>query len=335
MTLRQTLQKSTSNTNELFTKLLNTSNQAVKSRESVFAELSRELRLYVELEREHLFPVLRKHPQTKDLVSDATKANKELLAALDDVEALPKGDNAFVPRVTNLRKLLQQHLKDERQEMLPAVEKALSDEEAEAVTRKIEAAAAEAQEAERAVAEDRRLASKLERDRAKEIAERQQAVADAVVATAETARDVGHSAAEAVRQGVKSVGETSQKVVSGAADAVTRVAQGAGETLTSYRDMARDGGQDVKAVASAVKTLAGASSEVGGLWLKSLTRAGRNGLQTSFRLVRNPLKMVETQREFVTEMRRNLLETTNELLQIARRASGAAVQPVEQRLQTN
>lgn len=335
MTLRQTLQKSTSNTNEMFTKLLNTSNQAVKSRESMFADLSRELRLYVELENEHLFPVLRKHPQTKELVPDAIKANKDLLAALDELEALPKGDAAFVPRVTDLRKLLQQHLKDERQEMLPAVEKALSDEEEEAVTRKIEASVAEAQEAERAAAEERRQAAKLERDRAKEIADRQQALADAVVATAETARDVGNSAAEAVKQGVKSVGETSQKVASGAADAVARVAQGAGETLTSYRDMARDGGEDVKAVALAVRTLAGASSEVGSLWLKSLTRAGRNGLQTSFRLVRNPLRVVETQREFVAETRRNLLETTNGLLQIARRASGAAVQPVEQRLQTN
>ncbi len=335
MTLRQTLQKSTSNTNELFTKLLNTSNQAVKSRESVFAELNRELRLYAELEREHLFPVLRKHPQTRELVPDAIKASKELLAALDELEALPKGDDAFVPRVTNLRKLLQQHLRDERQEVLPAVEKALSDEEAEAVVRKIEAATSEAQEAERAAVEERRLAAKRERDQAKETAERKQAVADAVVATAETARDVGHSAAEAVRQGVKSAGEASQKVVSGAADAVARVAQGAGETLNSYRDMARDGGEDVKAVASAVRTLAGASSEVRSLWLKSLTRAGRNGLQTSFRLVRNPLRLVETQRDFVEETRRNLLETTNELLQIARRASGAAVRPVEQRLQMN
>ena len=66
-------------------------------------------------------------------MSRATKANKELLAALDELEALPKGEAVFVERVTALRKLLQQHLRDERQELLPAVENALSDEEVDAV----------------------------------------------------------------------------------------------------------------------------------------------------------------------------------------------------------
>lgn len=67
---------------------------------------------------------------------------------------------------------------------------------------------------------------------------------------------------------------------------------------------------------------------------QTLQKSTSNGRDSWLQLVRNPLKMVETQREFVTETRRILVETTNELLQIARRASGAAVQPVVQRLQT-
>ena len=70
-TIRQLIQTSPAKATELFTKLVETSGNAVKTRERVFAELKEELELQMRLEEQHLFPVLRKRKETKDLVSEA------------------------------------------------------------------------------------------------------------------------------------------------------------------------------------------------------------------------------------------------------------------------
>src|SRR3954463_11825234 len=58
-TIRQLIQTSPAKANELFTKLVETSGNAVKTRERVFADLKEELELQMRLEEQHLFPVLK------------------------------------------------------------------------------------------------------------------------------------------------------------------------------------------------------------------------------------------------------------------------------------
>jgi hypothetical protein len=65
MSLRQLIQTSPAKANELFAKLVDTSDSAVKTRERLFSELKEELELLASLEEKHLFPVLRKHKETK------------------------------------------------------------------------------------------------------------------------------------------------------------------------------------------------------------------------------------------------------------------------------
>src|ERR671933_632795 len=107
--------------NELFAKLSETSDGAVKTRDRLFAELKAELELHASLEEEHLFPVLRRNAETKGLVAEAAKDNKELRAALAELEALPKGDPAFPEKLAALRRTFREHARDERRELLPAV----------------------------------------------------------------------------------------------------------------------------------------------------------------------------------------------------------------------
>ena len=64
---------------------METSDNAIKTRERLFGELKSELELAAQLEEQHLFPVLKKHKQTKNLVQDALSDNKQtrkLLAQL-------------------------------------------------------------------------------------------------------------------------------------------------------------------------------------------------------------------------------------------------------------
>src|SRR5215207_7618555 len=181
-TIRQLIQTSPAKANELFAKLTETSGNAVKTREKLFADLKAELELQIKLEEQHLFPVLKKRKETKNLVSDALNDNKQTRKLLTELERTPKESEEFASKVAELRKAFQQHVRDERKELLPAVLKALDDEEAEAIVEKIEGAKrAEAEAAKRAEAE---------------------AVARQAREKVETVRQ----AAETVRQAAESVG---------------------------------------------------------------------------------------------------------------------------------
>jgi hypothetical protein len=137
--------------NELFAKLLTTSDAAVKTRERLFADLKEELELLSRLQEEHLFPILRRHGM-QDLVRDAISDNEETGALLAELERMPKNTSDFLGKVTELRKVFQQHLRDDRKELLPAVLKVLSDEKAEAVAEQVEDDMASIDETKRAEA---------------------------------------------------------------------------------------------------------------------------------------------------------------------------------------
>src|ERR671933_1223665 len=145
-TIRQLIQTSPAKANELFAKLAETSGNAVKTRERLFSELKEELELQMRLEEQHLFPVLRKHKETKGLVSDALDDNKQTRTLLAELDRMPKDSDEFLARLGELRNVFQQHVRDEKKELLPAVKKALSEEEQQALAVRVEARLAEVEE---------------------------------------------------------------------------------------------------------------------------------------------------------------------------------------------
>src|SRR3954451_23579042 len=188
MTLGTLIQAGPAKANELFAKLSETSDGAVKTRDKLFAELKAELELHISLEEQHLFPILRRNAETKDLVAEAIKDNKELRAKLAELEALPKNDEAFPERLKELQKTFRQHARDEKRELLPAVQQALSEEQVQTVVDKIEAGVAEAEKARQDEVEARRLKARQEREEAERQAEQQAAAERAQKAAAEQAR---------------------------------------------------------------------------------------------------------------------------------------------------
>src|SRR3954452_1268038 len=150
MNLRTLMQVGPTKANELFARLSETSDGAVKTREKLFAELKAELELHTSLEEEHLFPVLRRNAETKELVADAIRDNKELRTKLTELDALPKNDESFPERLKDLQKTFRQHARDDKRELLPAVQRALSEEQVQNVAEKMEASLAEAEQAKQA-----------------------------------------------------------------------------------------------------------------------------------------------------------------------------------------
>jgi hypothetical protein len=137
MTTRKLNQAPPDRARDLFEKLLATSDSAVKTRERLFTDLQEELTLLAALQEQHLLPILRRHGMD-DLVRQALSDNEETTALLTDLEHMPKNNGEFLTKVAELRKVFQQHIRDDRKELLPAVLKVLSDDEAEAVVEKVE-----------------------------------------------------------------------------------------------------------------------------------------------------------------------------------------------------
>src|SRR5919112_862518 len=173
-TIRQFIQTSPTKAMELFSRLAETSDTAVKTRERLFGQLKDELELAASLEEQHLFPVLKKHKETKELVQEALSDNKQTRKLLTELEHTAKDDEQFIPKVLELRKSFQQHVRDEKKELLPAVLKALSDEEAETILANIEN-------------------EKAQIEAAKEAAQRMQAVAQSSTALVRGLQEVSRA----------------------------------------------------------------------------------------------------------------------------------------------
>ena len=170
MTLRSLMQAGPAKATELFARLSETSDGAVKTRERLFAELKAELELHTSLEEQHLFPVLRRNPETKDLVADAIRDNKELRAKVAELDGMAKNDPTFSEALSELQKVFRQHARDDRKELLPAVQRALSEDQVQGVMDKMEAGIAEAERAKQDEAEERRAKARQEREEAEFLA---------------------------------------------------------------------------------------------------------------------------------------------------------------------
>jgi uncharacterized protein (TIGR02271 family) len=215
-TIRQLFQTGPAKANEVFAKLVDTSDGALKTREKLFSELKDELDLLASLEEKHLFPALRRNPKTKELVSEALSDNKEKRALLDDLLTMPKDSEEFATKLAELRKVHQKSVRSEKNELLPGILSALSDEEAQAVVEKIEAERAEIEAERRAQAEQRRAQAKQQRDEdGRMVAEQRE----------QSEREEERGAA--ARQTVDAVARTGEVAVGGAKQIARSAAEGA------------------------------------------------------------------------------------------------------------
>jgi hypothetical protein len=182
MTTKHFSQTPPDKANELFDKLLATSDSATKSRERLFSDLKDELLLLAALQEQHLFPILQRH-NMQDLLSAAISDNEETSTLLDELERMPKNGGEFLGKVAELRKAFQRHIRDDKKELLPAVLKVLSDEEAQAVVERVEDEMASFEEMKRA--ESTALAEQIQA-----LGKAPEGVADIMRAGAESAQAV-------------------------------------------------------------------------------------------------------------------------------------------------
>jgi hypothetical protein len=320
MTLRQTLNAAPSKTKELIEKLKNTSNQAVKTRESVFAEIKEQLTLYLDQEDQHLLPLLRKHADTKPLAADAAKASKELRARLVSLDGAAKDNDEFSAQVGELQALLQKHVRDERKELLPAVLKALDDEEAAGVAAAIEAGFADAEKAKRE--EKRKAAARAERQ--------EQLAKEALAAERAAARAQKAAEQEALEQAEKLKEATKAPLVR----AVEQTREAASEVqgaIGAYSGTFEKAAADLRAVSASRSIAAQGASQFVSAWVEWVSSSARSQAEVSRKMLqcRSFAQLAEVQSEMVTNSTRHLIEGNSAFLQIAQQTSKQALRTLE------
>jgi len=144
-------------------------------------------------------------------VQDALSDNRELRKLLGQLERTPKDDENFLSKVVELTRLFPQHVGDEKKELLPAVTKALSDEEAETVLANIEDEKAEIEAAKRAEAEQRRAEARQEAEQVESMQRTAEDMANTVTALAEGAELTADTTQERLRAGLGAASEIAQR----------------------------------------------------------------------------------------------------------------------------
>ena len=312
MTLRQTIQAAPTKAHELITKLSSTSNQAVKAREGLFSELNDELSRYVEIEEQHFLPLLRKHPETRDAAADALKGNKELRARLAQLAASPKNDDAFIAQLVELNKGFQRHVRNERKELLPAVLKALSDEEARTLSGDIERAAEDVEQARKA----------------------QQAMDQARKDAEHVTREAAEKVVNTIEQGAASLQENARHVTETVTKRAQQVASDARDALAAYGGFIHVIADEFQAVTTSSTVSLATISEFRSVWMDWFGKAARANAEASQRLFqcRSMKQVVELQTELMSGAMRNWMERNSKVLQIAQRSSNEALSSLESRL---
>ncbi|AZY95514.1 hypothetical protein EOJ32_17075 (plasmid) [Paracoccus sp. Arc7-R13] len=359
MTLRQTIQASSENAATLLTKLAATSNQAVKSRESLLSELNGALTRYVDVAEAHLLPLLRKQDDTKEMAVNALKGNKDLRAALDKLSGVPKDQDAFLAAVTDLNKSFQQLVQSERKDLLPAALKVLNNDEAASVAAAMEGAVEEAEtakrnekreeqaqakreaeEAEQAAADERAAARQAKRDERAE-AERQEEAAEEAARAERAAARVRKEAERATREGAETMQRgaaamqnEARQLTETLTERTQQAASDSREALTIYSDAARTLAADLQVVTTSSSATAQAVSDATSVWSNWFEKTARANADASQKLLgaKSVKDVAVLQREFATTTMQNWMERRTAMLQIAQRSSEQALSPLQTRI---
>ncbi len=336
MTLRQTIQAASGKTGELIKKLSETTNQAVKTREGLFMQLSDELTRYVEVEEQNFLPVLRKHAETKDLAPDALKGNKDLRASLKKLTDMPKDTDEFLAELDVLNKSFQQHVRNERKELLPAVLTALSDAEAGTLAENIDDAIADAEKTKREEKRKENAQAKHAAEEAEQAKADDRAAARAQKAAERIAREASDEAANTIVRGAAAVQDGAQQVTANIKGQAQKIVSDTSEAMTVYSDTTRKLSEDVQAIRASSSVSKEAVSEIYSAWQEWFGNAARINAETAQKLMqaRTLQQVAEYQREFATGAMRNWMEGSAKVLEISQRNSKQSLASLNGRLST-
>jgi hemerythrin-like domain-containing protein len=98
-----------------------TTERAVKTRQNLFERLKFSLTVHEQMEEAVLYPALKEHAETKEIVLEAYEEHDVVSTILGELERTPFDDETWHAKLTVMRENLEHHIEEEEDEMFGQV----------------------------------------------------------------------------------------------------------------------------------------------------------------------------------------------------------------------
>jgi hypothetical protein len=127
----------------LMEKIEETTERALKTRETLFTQLKTELDIHAKIEETIFYPVLEKADESRDIALEAFEEHRVVKRLLNELETDAKDDERWTAKFTVLKENVEHHVEEEEGELFKKARKVLSQEEIEELGTRMEQAKGE------------------------------------------------------------------------------------------------------------------------------------------------------------------------------------------------
>ena len=107
------------------------SQETAQTHEQLFKELSTELELHAKVEEDIVYPVFKKHGETRQIVEESVREHKEIDRLLSELKGMRPDDQKWMGKLGELQRKVEHHVKEEEEDLFPQGRKIISEEQLE------------------------------------------------------------------------------------------------------------------------------------------------------------------------------------------------------------
>lgn len=108
-------------------------------REELFPEIRKKLLAHTKAEEQEFYDPLRRHPETEDLIAQATEEHEKVEGYLDELTSGNKATKTWMKIFERMRRAVEAHVDMEENDIFPAAREVLSAEEAQEMEKRYQA----------------------------------------------------------------------------------------------------------------------------------------------------------------------------------------------------
>lgn len=116
---------------QLFKKIEDSSDTAIKTREKTYKELMRELTVHARVEERIVYPRLRQLDKLEETVREGIEEHHVAEQLMEEIARMPADDEQWMPKVTVLKEMVEHHVDEEEKTLFPKAAKSLDKSEME------------------------------------------------------------------------------------------------------------------------------------------------------------------------------------------------------------
>jgi cell division FtsZ-interacting protein ZapD len=122
----------------IFEKLEETTEQAIKTREELFAKLQQELEVHAHIEETIFYPVLKQESETREITIEGFEEHHVIKTLLRELERNQVGSEQWTAKLKVLKENVEHHVEEEEGEMFKSAREVLGAERLEELGARME-----------------------------------------------------------------------------------------------------------------------------------------------------------------------------------------------------